>query len=141
MHSGIATQSIRCRERDLDLDIVLDIDPADLAEICGGRNVDYGEVARGLDVFMGAWKEMDADRARRRAIEDSIAFAREKCGIREGDILSDEEAAQFARAVSNRLTPFLVHTILGSKLTVDDLRAIERKLRGRADPGIVQFDG
>ena len=127
--------------KELDLDIVLEIDPSDLAEICDGRKVDYGEVARDLDVLVGTWREMDVDRARRRAIEDSIAFAREKCGIREGDILADEEAAQFARAVSNRLAPFLAHTILGSKLTEDDLRAIERKLRGRTDPGAVQFDG
>ena len=126
----------------LDLDIVLEIDPADLAEIYDGRKVDYAEVARDLVVLMGAWREMDVDRARRRAIEDSIAFAREKCGIREGDILSDEEAAQFVRAVSNRLTPFLAHTILGTQLTEDDLRAIERKSRGaRTDPGIVQVDG
>ena len=91
---------------------------------------------------MGAWREMDVDRARRRAIEDSIAFAREEYGIREGDILSDEEEAQFARGVVNRLTLFLAHTILGTQLTDDDLRAIERMSRGaRTAPGIVQVDG
>ena len=127
--------------KELDLDIVLEIDPADLAEICDGGKVDYGEVVRDLDVLVGTWREMDADRARTRAIEESIASAREECGIREGDILSDEKAAQFARAVSNRLMPFLAHTVLGSNLTEDDLRAIERKLRGCTESGGVQFDG
>ena len=85
---------------------------------------------------------MDIDRARAHAIEEALAFACEACGIEEGDILSDEQAARFARVVSNQLVPFLEHLILGSQLTEDDLRAIERKSRrDRTDPGAVQLDG
>ena len=128
--------------KELNLDIVLKIAPADLAEIHDDRKVDYGEIVRNLGVLVGAWKEMDVDRARTRAIKDAIAFACAECKIREGEILSDEQAAQFARVVSTRLTPFLAHTILGSQFTEDDLRAIERKLRGsRTDPWTGQFDG
>ena len=115
--------------KELDLEIVLDINPADLAEMDDGRNVEYGEVTRALGVLVGAWKEMDVDRARTRAIDDAITFACAECGIREGDILSDEQAAQFARVVSDRMTPYLLHTIKASRLTDDDRRAIQRKLR------------
>ena len=128
--------------KELDLDIVLEIDPADLPEIYDGRKVNYGEVARDLGVLVGAWREMDIDRARAHAIEEALAFAYETCGIGEGDILSDEQAARFARVVSNQLVPFLEYLILGSQLTEGDLRAIERKSRrDRTDPGAVQFDG
>ena len=128
--------------KELDLDIVLYINPADLAEIDDGGKVDYDEVARALGVLVGAWKEMDVDRARTRAIDDAITFACAECGIREGDILSDEQTAQFARVVSGRMTPYLVHTILASRLTEDDRRAIQQKLRGaRTEPGTGQVDG
>ena len=128
--------------KELDLDIVLDINPADLAEIDDGGKVDYDEVARALGVLVGAWKEMDVDRARTGAIDDAITFACAECGIREEDILSDEQAAQFARVVSGRMTPYLVHTILASRLTEDDRRAIQQKLRGaRTEPGVGKVDG
>ena len=128
--------------KELDLDIVLDINPADLAEIDDGGTVEYGEVARALGVLVGAWKEMDLERARTRAIDDAITFACAECGIREGDILSDEQAAQFARVVSGRMTPYLVHTILASRLTDDDRRAIEQKLKAaRTEPGTRQVGG
>ncbi|MYK32635.1 MAG: HNH endonuclease [Boseongicola sp. SB0670_bin_30] len=124
--------------KELDLDIVLDIDPADLAEIDDGGAVDYGEVARALGVLVGAWKEMDVERARTHAIDDAIAFACAECGVSEGDILSDEQAAQFARLVSGRMTPYLMHTILASRLTEDDRRVIQQKLKeSRTEPGSV----
>ena len=76
---------------------------------------------------------MDVDRARTRAIDDAITFACAEYGIREGDILSDEQAAQFARMVSGRVTPYLVHTILASRLKApigaDTWIAMERALK------------
>ena len=115
--------------KELDLDIELVIEPADIPKIYDCRNVDYNEVRRALGVVVGAWRQMDLERARAHAIEDALNFACDECGIEEGDILSDEQAARFARVVSNRLEPFLVHMILGSKLTEDDRREIERKSR------------
>ena len=95
-----------------------------------------------LGVLVGAWKEMDVDRARTRAIDDAIAFACAECGISEGDILSDEQAAQFTRVVSDRMTPYLLHTIVASRLTEDDRRAIQKRLRGaHTKPGTRQVDG
>ena len=128
--------------KELDLDISLDISPADLTEIDDGGEVDYDEVARALGVLVGAWKEIDVDRARTHAIDDAIAFACAECGISEGDVLSDEQAAQFARVVSGRMTPYLLHTILASRLTEDDRRAIQQELKaGRTEPGTGQVDG
>ena len=72
---------------------------------------------------------MDLERALTHAIEDAVKFACDECGIEGGDILSDQKSARFARVVSNRLEPFLVHMIFGSKLTGDDRLEIERKTR------------
>ena len=115
---------------ELDLDVVLEVEPADYEATNDGRNVDFAKVARDLSVLMGAWREIDIDRARAHAIEDAIAFAFETCGIEEGEALSEEQMARVAKAISNRLAPFLVHSMLGLQLTEEDLRAIERKSRG-----------
>ena len=113
--------------KELDLDVELALDAADVAEIFKQRKVDFGETRRDLDVLVGAWREMDLGRARAHAIDDALKSACEECGIEEGDIVSDEQAAAFARAVSRRLEPFLVHTVLGSGFTEEELSEIERK--------------
>lgn len=128
--------------KELDLDVVLDISPAELTEIDDGGAVDYGEVARALGVLVEAWKEIDIERARTHAIDDAIAFACAECGVSEGDILSDEQAAQIARVVAGRMTPYLMHTVAVSRLTEDDRRAIQQKLRrARTERGTGQADG
>ena len=96
---------------ELDLDIQLVIKPADIAEIYAQRKVDYNEVRRALRVVIGAWRQIDLERARTHAIEDAWKFACDECGIEEGDILSDEQVARFTRVVANRLEPFLAHMI------------------------------
>ena len=116
--------------KEVALDVVLEIEPADYERMNEGRNVDFAKVVRELNVLMGAWGEMDVERARTEAINDAIAFAWETCGIEEGEILSEEQTERLAKAIMGRLEPFLMHTILGSRLTEDDLRAIERKSRG-----------
>ena len=115
--------------KELDLDIELVIEPADIPEIYDYKKVDCGEVRRALGVLMGEWRQMDLKRARAHAIDDALKFAYDECGIKEGDILSDEQAARFARIISNRLEPFLEQMILGANLTDDDRREIERKSR------------
>ena len=114
---------------ELDLDVLLDVEPADYEEINEGRSLDFAKVGRELDVLVGAWKEMDMDRARTEAIKDAIAFARETCGFEKGEILSDEQNLRLAKVISHRLLPFVVHMVFGSHLSEDDLRAIERKLK------------
>ena len=93
----------------LDLDIELVIEPADIPQIYDYRKVDYNEVRRALGVVVGAWRRMDLERARSYAIEDALNFACGECGIKEGDVVSDEQAARFGRVVANRLEPFLAH--------------------------------
>ena len=97
--------------KELNLDVELMIEPADIPEIYDYRKVDNSEVGRALGAVVEAWGQMDRERAQDRAVEDALKFACDECGIREGDILSDEQAAQCARVVAQRLEPFLAHMI------------------------------
>ena len=49
---------------ELDLDVELTLDAVNVAEIFEQRKVDFIEAGRDLDVLVGAWREMDQDRAR-----------------------------------------------------------------------------
>ena len=113
--------------KELDLDVELTLDVAGVAKIFEQRKVDFSNAGRDLDVLVRAWREMDHDRARANAIDDALKSACEECRIEKGDVLSDEQAAEFARAASKRLEPFLVHTILGSGFTEEELIEIKRK--------------
>ena len=117
--------------KELDLDLELTLDAAEVAEIFEQREVDFSKLGRDLDSLVGAFREMDQDRARAHAIHDALKSACEECEIEEGDVLSDEQAAEFARAVAERLEPFLVHTILDSGFSEDELTEMKRKSRVR----------
>lgn len=116
--------------KEVDLDVVLEIEPADYEEVNEGGEVDFSEVVSNLKVLFGVWREMVVERARTEAIDDAIEFAWETCGIEEGEILSEEQTAQLANSIFERLEPYLLHTILWCQLTESDRRAIERKSRG-----------
>ena len=113
--------------KELNPDVALTLDAADVAEIFEQRRVDFSEARRDLHMLVGAWREMDHNRARAHAIHDALKSACEDCRIQEGDVLSDEQATEFARVISKRLEPFLVHTILGSGFTEQELTEIKRK--------------
>ena len=79
--------------KELDLDIELVIESADIPKIYDYKKVDYNEVRRALSVVVEAWKQMDLERALTHAIEDALKFACDECGIEEGGILSDQKSA------------------------------------------------
>ena len=113
--------------KELNLDVELALDAADVAEIFEQKKVDFSEAKRDLDMLIGAWRQMDMDRARAHAIDDALRSACEECGIEEGDILSDEQVAAFAQEISRQLEAFLVNTILNSVFTEEELIEIKRK--------------
>ena len=113
--------------KELDLDVELALDAAGVAEIFEQRKVDFSEAGRDLDVLVAAWREMDQDLARAHAIDDALKSVCEEFGIAKDCIVPGEKAAAFLGAVLMRLEPFLVHTILGSGFTVEELAEIERK--------------
>ena len=113
--------------KELDLNVELALEVSDVAEIFQQRKVDFSNARRDLDVLVGAWRMLDLDRARAHAIDDAVKSACEDCGIEDGDVLSNEQAAEFAGAVSKRLAPFLEHTALSSGFTEEELTEIKRK--------------
>ena len=113
--------------RELDLMIDLKIEPDEIQEIYAYKKEDYAEVKRTLEALMAVLKEQDRERATANAIEAAWQSACAECGVKEGDILSERQVAEFARAVTGSLEPFLRHLVSGSMLSAEDLLKIERK--------------
>ena len=116
--------------KELDIDVVLEMEPAEIPEIYGYKRIDYEEVRRSLDVLVRAWMEHDRERAMLRAIDDALEFARLECGVEPGDELSREKCAELSRVIVDRLEPFLLHR-LSSDLRVGDLQKLIEKSRNR----------
>ena len=122
---GYAIDPVSGRQLDLAVDLALDA--AAVAEIFEQARTDFSEHFRDLAALVGAWKEIDRSRARSRAIDSALKAACEECGIREGDIPSDGQAAAFARAVARQLVPHLLHELSGSRFTGEELAEIVRR--------------
>ena len=119
---GYAIDPVSRQELDLDVDLALDA--AAVAEIFKQEKVDFGSSVRDLGTLVGAGRENERHRALRRAIEFASRSACEECGVSEGDVLSDERQMAFARAVSQQLEPYLLHELLGSRFSEEELAAI-----------------
>lgn len=107
--------------KELDIEIELNIEPAEIQEIYAYKKVDYAETRRSLEALMAFWSEQDRERACLNAVEDALTHASAECGVKEGDILSERQTAKFARVLTNRLEPFLIHRISSRMLSPKDL--------------------
>ena len=56
-------------------------------------------------------REIDFKRAREKAIEYALEAAIVKAGMGKGEVLTDEQARQFARDVAEGLKPFIMHNM------------------------------
>ena len=117
--------------RELDLVIDLKIEPDEIQEIYAYKKVNYAEVKRALGALVEVWMDQDRERATANAVEAALQSACAECGAKEGDMLSERKAAEFARAVTGSLEPFLWHLVSGSMLSAEDMQKIERKARDR----------
>ena len=116
--------------RELDIEIELKIEPDEIQEIYAYKKVDYVEVKRSFEALMAVWSDQERERAYLNAIEDALTYASAQCGVKDGDLLSERQTAQFARVFTNRLEPFLLHLFSGSMLSEEDLQKIARKSQG-----------
>ena len=117
--------------RELDLEIDLKIEPDEIQEIYAYKKEDYTVVKRTLEALMAFLIEQDRKRASEHAIEAAWQSACAKCGVKEGDILSEKQVAEFAHAITGSLEPFLRHIVSGSMLSAQDIQKIERKARDK----------
>ena len=124
---GYAVDPVTGKELDIEFD--LEIEPEEISEIYAYKKVNYDEMRRALGTLLAAWSELDVERAMSNAVEDALKFAGAECGVKSGDILSDEQAAKFARVFTDRLEPFLLHVVSGRKFSAEDMQKIAERLK------------
>ena len=122
---GYAIDPVTGKELDIEFD--LELKPEEIAEIYAYKKVNCAEVRQALEALLTAWSELDVEQAMSNAVEDALEFAGAECGVKSGDLLSDEQAAKIARIATDRLEPFLLHHVSGRMLSAEDLQKIARK--------------
>ena len=98
---------------ELDIEIKLEIEPEEIAEIYAYKKVNTDKTKQALEAVLMFWYKQDKERAFADEVEDAFAFACDKCGLKPGDIISDKQAAEIASVVTDRLEPFLLYLITG----------------------------
>ena len=122
-------------KEELDLEIELTVEPTEISDIYAYRKVNYQETNLAIAALLEYWINLEKERACDIAIYDALNFACEECGVQEGDILSDEQIAQFTHVLVNRLTPFLEHMLFGSNISEKELREIALKSKNESSNG------
>ena len=113
--------------KELDIEINLEIDPEEIPDIYAHKKVDWNVTKRPLEALLAVWKERDENRAISEAVEEALEFAFSKCGIVPGDHLTDENSAEMARVLSDRLAPSILRIKLNRTFSEEDLQKIVGK--------------
>ncbi len=116
---------------ELDIEIKLKIEPQEITEIYECKKENTDKKTQALEAVLMRWYKQDRERAFADAAEDASAFAQAECGVKPGDLMSDQLAAKLARVATDRITPFLVHLIIGGMYSSESLQEIKRKFQER----------
>lgn len=106
------------------IDVALNITSAEISDIYNYEKMDYERAKSDIENALRVWKEIDNSRAVERAVNDAIDFTCLQMGIRDGDVLSEEEIARFSDCVFEKLAPTLLRLKFGQSFTDEEIRAI-----------------
>ena len=101
---------------ELGIEIELKIKPEEISEIYAYKKVSTEKRRQALEAVLMCWLKQDRERAFGDAAEDAFTFAYAKCGVKPGDIISDQLAAEVINAIMYRLDPFLRCFALGKNV-------------------------
>ena len=101
----------------------------EISEIYEYKKESPDKTRQALEAVLMCWYKQDRERAFADAVEDASAFAQAECGVKPGDIMSDQLVAKIARVATDRITPFLEHLIIGGMHSSESLQEIKRKFQ------------
>ena len=109
---------------ELNIEVVLNLSAEDIRAIYDYERWDYERAKGDLGKVLTIWREIDRDRAIRRAVEEAIEYACVQMGLQDGDILSDEKLFEFSNYAFEKIAPVALRLKFGQEFTPDDMRAI-----------------
>ncbi len=118
---------------ELDIEVVLNLSANDIPALYDYERWDHDCAKEDLGKLLTIWREIDRDRAIRRAAEEAIEYACAQMGLRDGDILSEERMFEFTNHVFEKIAPVALRLKFGQDFTPGDMRAIAGMLDSSKD--------
>ena len=118
---------------ELDTEVVLNLSAEDIPAIYDYERWDCERAKADLGKVLTICREIDRDRAIRRAVEEAIEYACVQMGLGDGDILSDEKISEFSNYAFEKIAPVALRLKFGQDFTSEDMRAISGMLDNSKD--------
>ena len=118
---------------ELDIEVVLNLSANDIPALYDYERWDHDCAKEDLGKLLTICREIDRDRAIRRAVEEAIEYACVQMGLRDGDILSDERMFEFTNHAFEKIAPVALRLKFGQDFTPGDMRAIAGMLDSSKD--------
>jgi len=96
----------------LDLKVDLNIGPDDIGPIYAYERIPEGSVETAFSSVIAEAYRRNQERTQTRAITTAFTSALETMGLKEGDVLSDEQVQRFAAVATDNLMPYLEHLVI-----------------------------
>lgn len=119
----------------LSLAVRMQFAPGDIQDIYDYKRAPTEARQAAFAAVIPAALRRQAQREEDRVMADAFKYAGEACGLKEGDIISPETAPQFARFMTERMMPYLMHRV-GMRLLSSDRHSVNRDARDTAMPEI-----
>ena len=96
--------------KDLEVDVNLpDFTTQDIQDIYDYRKVDFDVCRKALEPLVESYVETSRRREALRVIGEALDYARDHCGAKPGEPVTEEQRVLFTDLLLERLTPFLQH--------------------------------
>ena len=125
---------------EFDIDVVLNLSAEDIRAIYDYERWDYERAKDDLAMVLTICREIDRDRAIRRAVDEAIEYACVQMGLEDGDILSDGKILEFSNYAFEKIAPVALRLKFGQEFSSEDMRAIAGMLDNSKDSRIGDGD-
>lgn len=119
----------------LSLAVRMQFEPGDIQDIYDYKRAPNEARQAAFAAVIPAALRRQAQREEDRVMADAFKYAGEACGLKEGDIIPPEIAPQFARFMTERMMPYLMHRV-GRRLLSSDPHSVNRDASDTAIPEV-----
>ena len=98
--------------KDMEVSVNLpDFTTQDIQDIYDYRKVDFEVWRKALEPLIESYMETSRRRETLRVVGEAMDYARDHCGAKQGEPVTEEQRVLFTDLVMERLTPFLLHQL------------------------------
>ena len=113
--------------KELDVSVNFDLSISDIREAYDYKRYDTDAFYEAICSVLDKVREIDFNRARRRAIEKAIKVAFANSGLKDGDKPTDEQAGRMVDDIINEMMPFYIHNLRINEPLLDIIRQGKEK--------------